>query len=129
MSNAIVDALAELRSKPAGSLSSKTLESSNDVGEDKVWAKYHEAVAEVRAVWGEPELGPMGGAYEGPGWLAGYKGDCPSEDDYFRQLYCHALRIGWWKRVGFIHAVMMTGHDAKTLQMLQLAVARARKAP
>ena len=138
MSNTIVDTLNELRSQPAGfykvpdgpgvvDLRSKTLASSNDVGEDQVWARYHETVADVRRLWGEPELGPTGGAYEGPGWRAGYKGDCPSPDEYFRQLYCQALRIGWWKREGSVHAVMVTGHDANTLQLLQLAVAEARK--
>ena len=76
---------------------------------------------------GEPELGGTGYGYEGPGWRAGYRGDCPSPYDYFRQLYCQALRIGWWKREGFVHAVMVTGHDANTLQILQLAVAEARE--
>ena len=125
MSNTIVDALTELRAQPAGLLRSKTLASSNDVAEEKVWSAYHEAVAEVRRAWGEPELGGTGYGYEGPGWHAGYKGDCPSPDDYFRQLYCQALRIGWWKREGFIHAVMLTGHDANTLQILRLGVAEA----
>jgi hypothetical protein len=55
------------------------------------------------------------------------KGDCPSPDEYFRQLYYKALRIGWWKREGFVHAVIVTGHDANTLQILQLAVAEASK--
>jgi hypothetical protein len=138
MSNTIVDTLNELRSQPAGLHQvpdspvfvhprSKTLASSNDVAEEKVWAKYHEAVAEVRSVWGEPELGPTGGGYEGPGWRAGYQGDCPSAEEYFRQLYCQALRIGWWKREGFVHAVMVTGHDANTLHILHLAVAEARE--
>jgi len=138
MSSTIVETLNELRSQPPEfhktpsgpgivNLRSKTLVSSNDVGEDKVWAGYHEAVAEVRQAWGEPELGPTGSAYEGPGWRAGSKGDCPSPDEYFRQLYCQALRIGWWKREGSVHAVMVTGHDANTLQLLQLAVAEARK--
>ena len=122
MSNTIVDTLAELRS-----IRSKPLVSSNDVAEEKVWTTYHEAVATVREVWGEPELGPTGSAYEGPGWRAGYKGDCPSPDLYFWQLYCQALRIGWWKRDGFVNAVMVTGHDANTLQILQLAVAEARE--
>src|SRR5262249_42829614 len=93
--------------------------------EKQLWVKYHEAVGEVRQVWGEPELAPTGSAYEGPGWGAGYKGDCPSADEYFRQLYCQALRIGWWKREGFIHAVMVTGHDADCLQILRLTVAEA----
>jgi hypothetical protein len=127
MSNTIVDTLSELRSRPAGHLRSKTLASSNDCAQEKVWAGYHEAVAEVRRVWGEPELGPAGGGYEGPGWRAGYRGDCPSPDEYFRQLYGQALRIGWWKRAGFVHAVLVTGHDANTLQMLQLAVAETRE--
>ena len=127
MSNTIVDALNELRSQPPGPLRYKTLASSSDIAEEKVWARYHEAVAEVRRVWGEPELGPTGSAYEGPGWHAVYKGDCPSPDEYFRQLYGQALRIGWWKRAGFVHAVTVTGHDANTLQMLQLAVAAARE--
>ena len=60
MSNTIVDILNELRSQRAGHLRSKTLASSGDVAEAKVWAGYHEAVAEVRRVWGEP-------AFEGPG--------------------------------------------------------------
>ena len=127
MSNPIVDTLTELRSQPAGPARSKALASSNDVAEEKVWARYHEAAAEVRRVWGEPELGPVGSAYEGPGWRAGYKGDCPSPDEYFRQLCGQALRIGWWKRAGFVHAVMVTGHDANTLQLLQLAVAQAKQ--
>ena len=138
MSITIVDTLNQLRSQPAGlhkvsdgpvfvNLRSKTLASSNDVAEEEVWAKYHEAVAEVRRAWGQPELGPTGYAYEGPGWRAGYKGDCPSPDEYFRQLYSQALRIGWWKRDGFVHAVMVTGHDANTLQLLQLTVAEASK--
>jgi hypothetical protein len=138
MSNTIVDTLNELRSQPAGlhkvsdgpvfvNLRSKSLASSNDVAEEEVWAKYHEAVAEVRRAWGQPELGPTGYAYEGPGWRAGYKGDCPSPDELFRQLCCQALRIGWWKREGFVHALMVTGHDANTLQLLQLAVAEASK--
>jgi hypothetical protein len=42
-------------------------------------------------------------------------------------LYYKALRIGWWKREGFVHAVIVTGHDANTLQILQLAVAEARE--
>ena len=84
-------------------------------------------MAEVRRAWGEPELGPMGHAYEGPGWRAGYKSDCPSPDESFRQLYCQALRIGWWKRAGFVHAVMVTGHDANTFQILQVAVAKAKE--
>src|SRR6516225_432110 len=117
MSNTTVDTLIELRSQPAGHLRSKTLASSNDVAEEEVWAGYHQAVAEVRRVWGEPELGPRGYAYEGPGRRAGYQGDCPSSDGYFRQLYCQALRIGWGKREGFIHAVLVTGRDAKTLQL------------
>jgi hypothetical protein len=100
----------------------------NVAEEKQFWAKYHEAVREVRQVWGEPELGPTGSAYEGPGWRAGYQGDCPSADVYFRQLYCQALRIGWWKREGFVYAVMVTGHDANTLQILRLAVAEAREA-
>ena len=120
MSNTIVDILNELRSQRAGHLRSKALASSGDVAEAKVWAGYHEAVAEVRRVWGEP-------AFEGPGWRAGYKGDCPSPDLYFWQLYCQALRIGWWKRDGFVNAVMVTGHDANTLHILELAVAEARK--
>src|SRR5262245_9917288 len=53
------------------------------------------------------------------------QGNCPSPDEYFRQLYCQALRIGWWKREEFVHAVMVTGHDANTLQILQMAVAEA----
>jgi len=121
MSDTIVDALIELRSQPRTTV----LESSNNVAEEKVWARYHEGVAEVRRVWGEPELGPIGSAYEGPGWRAGYECDCPSPDEYFRQLYRQSLRIGWWKREGFVHALMVTGHDANTLQMLQLAVAAA----
>jgi hypothetical protein len=125
MSDTIIDALTELRSEPAGQLRSKAIESSNNVAEEKVWARYHEAVAEVRRAWGEPELGGTGYGYEGPGWRAGYKGDCPSSEDYFRQLYYQALRIGWWKREGFVHAVMLTGHDANTLHLLQLAVAAA----
>jgi hypothetical protein len=137
MSNRIVDALNELRSQPAGlhrwpegpgvvHLRSKTLESSNNVPEEKVWARYHEAVAELPLVWGEPDLAQTGRGYEGPGWRAGYQGDCPSPDEYFRQLYGQALRIGWWKREGFVNAVMVTGHDANTLQIPQLAVAEAR---
>ena len=126
MDNTIVDTWSDLRSQPAGHLRSKTLASTNDVVEQKVWAAYHEAVAGVRRVWGEPELGPTGRAYEGPGWRAGYKGVCPSPDDFFRQLYSQALRIGWWKREGFVHAIVVTGHDANTLQILQLAVAEAR---
>jgi hypothetical protein len=127
MSNTVVDTLTELRSQPAEQFRSKALASSNDVAEEDDWLRYQEAVAEVRRVWGEPELGPTRTAYEGPGWRAGYKGDCPSPDEYFRQFYCQALRIGWWKRAGFVHAIMVTGHDANTLQMLQLAVAEARK--
>ena len=126
MSNEISDTLTDLRSQPAGPSRYKALASSNDVEEEKVWARYHEAVAEVRKAWGEPELGPVGGAYEGPGWRAGYTGDCPSPDEYFRQLCQKALRIGWWKREGFVHAVMVTGHDANTLQILQLAVAQTK---
>jgi len=121
MSDTIIDTLIELRSQPR----TKVLESSNNVAEEKVWARYHVGVAEVRRVWGEPELGPIGSAYEGPGWRAGYEFDCPSPDGYFRQLYSQSLRIGWWKREGFIHALMVTGHDANTLQLLQLAVAAA----
>jgi hypothetical protein len=117
-----------LRTQPAGHLSSKALASSNDVAGKKIWARYHEAVAELRRVWGEPELGPSGRSYEGPGWRAGYQGDCPSSDEYFRQLCCQALRIGWWQHEGFIYAVMVTGHDANTLQILRLAVAEAREA-
>ena len=127
MSHSIVQTLTELRSQAAGPPRTKALASSNDIAEEKVWARYHEAVADVRRVWGEPELGPTGSAYEGPGWHAGYKGDCPSPDEYFRHLHFQALRIGWWKREGFVHAVMVTGHDANTLQLLQLAVAEARK--
>ena len=138
MSNTIVDTFNLLRSQPAGlhkvsdgpvfvHLRSRALASSNDVAEEEVWAKYHEAVAELRRVWGEPELGPTGYGYEGPGWRAGHKGDCPSPDEDFRQLYYKALRIGWWKCEGFVHAVMVTGHDANTLQILQLAVAEARE--
>ena len=123
MSDTIVDTLTGLRSQPAGPLRFKVLESSNDVAEEVVWSRYHEAVAEVRRVWGEPELGPVGSAYEGPGWRAGCKCDCPSPDEDFRYLFCKSLRIGWWKREGFIHALMVTGHDADTLQLLQLAVA------
>src|SRR5262249_39437055 len=128
MSNTIVNPLNELRSQPAWHLRSKTLASSNDVAQEKVWARYHEAVAGLRRVWGEPELGPTGRGYEGPGWRAGYQGDCPSPDEYFRPLYCQSLRIGWWQRAGLVHAVMITGHDANTLQILQLAVAKAREA-
>ena len=138
MSHKVVDTLNELRSQPAGlhkvsdgpvfvDRRSKTLASSDDVTEEEVWARYHEAVAEVRRAWGQPELGPTGYAYEGPGWRAGYKGECPSPDESLRHLYCQALRIGWWKRAGFVHAVMVTGHDANTLQILQLAVAEASK--
>jgi hypothetical protein len=127
MGDTTVDTLTDLRSQPTELLRSKTLASSNDVGEENVWARYHEAVAEVRQVWGEPELGGTGYGYEGPGWRAGYRGDCPSSGVYFRQLYCQSLRIGWWKRAGFVHAVMLTGHDANTLQMLQLIVAEARE--
>jgi hypothetical protein len=112
--------LNDLRSQRAGLLKSKTLASSADVAEAKVWAGYHEAMAEVRRVWGVP-------AFEGPGWRAGFKGDCPSPDLYFWQLYCQALRIGWWKRDRFVNAIMVTGHDANTLQILQLAVAEARE--
>jgi hypothetical protein len=61
MSNTIVDTLNQLRSQPAGlhkvsdgpvfvHMRSKPLASSNDVAEEEVWAKYHEAVAEVRRV-------------------------------------------------------------------------------
>ena len=125
MSNTIVNTLKELRSQPEILLRYNTLASSNDIAEEQVWAWYHEAVAEVRRAWGEPELGGTGYGYEGPGWHAGYKGDCPSSEDYFRQLYYQALRIGWWKREGFVHAVMLTGHDANTLHLLQLAVAAA----
>jgi hypothetical protein len=91
MNNTTVDALTELRSQAAGHLRSKTLASSNDVAEETVWARYHEAVAEVRRAWGEPELGSTGSAYEGPGWRAGYERDCPGPDESFRQLYCKAL--------------------------------------
>jgi len=138
MSNTIVETLIGLRSQPAGlhkvadgpmfvHLRSKTLASSNDVAEKEVWARYHKTVVELRQAWGEPELGPTGGGYEGPGWRAGYKGDSPSPDVDFRQLYFKALRIGWWKRAGFVHAVMVTGHDADTLQILRLIVAEARE--
>jgi hypothetical protein len=127
MSNSIVDTLSELRSQAGGQFRSKTLVSSNDVAEEEVWDGYHEAVSAIRRVWGEPELGPTGAAFEGPGWRAGCKAECPSADEYFRQLYCQALRIGWWKREGFIHAIMVTGHDANTLQILRLAVVEARE--
>jgi hypothetical protein len=125
MVSTILDAVTRLRSQPLGPLRSKTLASSTEVAEEKVWAGYHDAVAELRRVWGEPELGPIGQAYEGPGWRSAYKGDCPSADESFHQLYCQALRIGWWKRDGFVHAVMVTGHDANTLQVLRLSVAAA----
>jgi hypothetical protein len=125
MINRLLDSFNDLRSQPAAHLRSRILASSNDVPGEKVWATYHDAVAEARRVWGEPELGPTGSAFEGPGWRAGYKDNCPSPDEYFRQLYSQALRIGWWKRAGFVHAVMVTGHDANTLQILQLAVAQA----
>jgi hypothetical protein len=127
MSNVIVNTLDDLQSQAEGQLRSKTLVSSNDVAEEEIWGRYHEAVNEVRRVWGEPELGLRGAAYEGPGWRAGYQGDCPSPDEGFCQLYCQALRIGWWKRSGSILAVIVTGHDANSLQMLRLAVARARE--
>jgi hypothetical protein len=127
MSNPIVDALTALRSQPPGHPRSKSLASSNDVAEEKIWTRYHVAVAEARLVWGEPELGPVGSAYEGPGWRAGYQNECPSPDEGFRQLYCQALRIGWWQCAGFVHAIMVTGHDANSLHILQLAVAEARE--
>jgi hypothetical protein len=123
MSNTVMDTLNELQSQATGQLRSKALASSNNVTEQEVWSTYHGAVAAIRRVWGEPELGPTGGAYEGPGWRAGYHLNCPSPNDGFRQLYCQALRIGWWKREGCIYAIMVTGHDASTLQMLQLAIA------
>ena len=61
MSSTIIATLNQLRSQPAGlhnvsdgpvfvNLRSKTLASSNDVAEEEVWAKYHEAAAEVRRV-------------------------------------------------------------------------------
>jgi hypothetical protein len=152
MSTGIVDVFSELRRQPAGfhkvsdgpgvvHLGSKALLSSNDAGYEKVWVRYHEAVAEARRLWGEP-------AYEGPGrradlspdgsrrrvygepddqWRTGYQGDCPSSDEYFGQSYNQALRIGWWKREGFVQAIMVTGHDANTLQILRLVVAEARE--
>ena len=128
MSNTIGDTLNALRSQPAGHLRSKTLASTNYVPEERIWERYHEAVAALRRDWGEPELGPKGRAYEGPGWRAGYQGDCPSSGEYFLQLYRQALRIGWWQRAGFVYAAMVTGHDANALQLLQLAVAEARGA-
>jgi len=127
MSNTTVDTLNELRSQP-GPLRSSTRASSNDISEEGVWTHYHEAVAELRRLWGEPELGPKGRAYEGPGWRAGYQTDCPSSDEYFLQSYRKALRVGWWQRAGFVYAAMVTGHDANTLQILQLVVAEAREA-
>src|SRR5262249_52911057 len=121
MSNTIVDILNELRSQRAGHLRSKTLASSGEIAEAKVWAGYHEAVAEVRRVWGEPafegpgsraDLSPDGvrrvygePASEGPGWRAGYKGDCPSPDLCFWQLYCQALRIDWGESAGFLRSL------------------------
>src|SRR6516165_10348304 len=98
MSNTTVDIWNALRAQPAAHLRLKTLASGNDVGEKEVWARYHAAVADARQAWGEPELGPVGSAYEGPGWRAGYKYDCPSPDEYFQYLCCKSLRIGWWKR-------------------------------
>jgi hypothetical protein len=142
MSHNLVDSFIELRSQPAvlhtavDSLGiadldsrSKTLEAfgqevdaqgRENVAEEKVFRNnYNQAVAEVRKVWGEPD-------YEGPGMRAGYQGVCPSADEFFSQLYCKALRISWWKRDGYVHAIMVTGHDANTLQTLRLAVAEAR---
>jgi hypothetical protein len=124
-SSTFVDALTDLRSKSAAHFRSKTLASSNEVAEDQVWSRYHEAVAEVRQLWGEPELAPAGMAYEGPGPRAGGKASCPSPDESFRRLYRQALRIGWWKREGFVLALVVTGHDANSLHLLQLAVAAA----
>jgi hypothetical protein len=124
--------LTEFRSQPAGfhkvadgprvvHLRSKTLASSNDVPEEKLWDRYREVVAQVGQLWEQP-------AYEGPGARAGHKDDCPSADEYLRELYTKALRIAWWKRDRFVHAVILTGHDANALQMLHLAVAEAGEA-
>jgi hypothetical protein len=141
MGHNLVDTFNELRSQPAVlhttvdglgiadlAFRSKTLvavgqgtdsQGQENVAEEKVfWSKYDQALAELRKVWGQPD-------YDGPGWREGYKDACPSPDEFFWQLYSKALRIAWWKRDGFVHAVMVTGHDANTLQKLRLAVAEA----
>jgi len=81
---------------------------------ETLWATYREIISEVRGVWGEPE-------YEGIGPRWGYVG---SGQETGLEDYSHAVQMSWWRRDGFLAAVMVTGHDADSLFVLQLAMVK-----
>jgi hypothetical protein len=86
----------------------------NEPEEQAIKDAYKAAVLEVKQVWGEPE-------YEGFGPRHGYgsKYDGPAFDSIGS-----AIQVTWWNRQHFLAAVMLTGHDADSLLVLQLAVAK-----
>lgn len=86
----------------------------NDPVEQQLWLKYRDSVDQVRRAWGEPE-------YEGEGPRAGYQGSLTAD---MVSNWSSALRIAWWPRDGHTAAVMVTGHDANTLLILQLALGK-----
>jgi len=115
MSENIVEVLNELHAINAKEqlrvIDCYALRMEDDPVEKEFWAKYEDAIEQVRRVWGEP-------AYEGRGPRWGYKGDSPASG---LSDYGHAIRIGWWRTGEFITVVMATGHDADTMLCLILA--------
>ena len=79
---------------------------------ETLWTRYREIVSAVRDAWGEPE-------YEGIGPRWGYVGSGPETG---LEDYSHTVRMSWWRKEDFLAAVMVTGHDADSLFVLQLAV-------
>lgn len=115
MQTTIVDAFEMLRSTggASGTIAQFIETQDDDPGTKVFWARYYQAVDELRAAWGEP-------IYEGIGARAGYRGTAP---DAIRGVtYANALRFAWW-RTGFGEAgILLTGHDADTLLFLTIAV-------
>ncbi len=117
----VLDVLDELRSRAGAADRWVELDRcAPDTGPEEraFFARYEEAVDQVRSRWGEP-------VYEGLGPRRGYKGPGPGGDLIY---YNSAVRIAWWQLDDCVTVVMATGHDADSLFCLILAVVAGRVA-
>ena len=85
----------------------------DDPGTQAFFSRYHQAVDLLRSAWGEP-------VYEGIGPRAGYQGSGPGAIRCM--TYSHALRFAWWQTESSAAAILLTGHDADTLLLMEIAV-------
>lgn len=113
MNESAIHVLNELWSAPNKCVDIRThVDHEGNSAAQAFWTHYDQAIQEVRSAWGEPE-------YQGVGPRWGYKGPAPCTG---LDSYESAVQIAWWRTAGGVAAVMVTGHDADTLLILQLAV-------